>query len=285
MCVLLCGLGDALPSAEELATGARANPDGYGWAVLFEGSDGLELVKGHTMDPGEACEALPALVGSLGSRVVAWLWHARIATSGRLDLSGCHPFDVGGDPLTVLGHNGILPLDPAPGLNDSATFARDILPAMGGAAALSSGSVCEIFEAWAKGSKLVVLSAAEGVEPVTILNESAGTWVEDVWFSNASCWSGAGSDPRTLGGWSWSSSTGAAAASAAVFSGRYVPDVGDDCACCGVPFDAEAVDFGSCSVCHACIDCGGWEGATGADACVCYLSPEYVDGLELEAVN
>jgi len=166
--------------------GQDSNPDGTGWAVVYGDGDGLGIASGRTLDWREGLEGLPNLLDGLGDRVVCWAWHARIATSGGVNLAGCHPHEIGGDSERLLFHNGILPLAPDKGLSDTATFASRVLPAMGGVAALDDRVVAAMVEDWAAGSKLAILST-DPEAPLIFLNEDSGKWNGDLWFSNTSC--------------------------------------------------------------------------------------------------
>jgi hypothetical protein len=264
MCVLLLGLGSARPSAEELANGVSNNPDGFAASVLFHDGSKLRLETRRSMHAREGETMLGDMLDLYGDRVQAWAWHARIATSGRVDISGCHGFPIGGDPRTVLYHNGVLPLDPAPGLSDTATMARDMLPSMGGAAALSNAHVFGMVSDWATGSKLAVLSADPDLDPVVLINEDAGDWVDDIWFSNTSCWS---APRRWSSGWADDDGLG------------HLPrvKVSDDSmrACKVCDGRVDAIFDETCVTCGSCVDCGGWN-------CRCYDSePETCEACGL----
>ena len=261
MCVLLCGLGfDELPTLDELKRGAKANPDGFGLAVVFNGLERVELLTRKTMDPKEGVAMLRDVLLPLGDRVIAWAWHARIATSGGVNLEGCHPHDVGGDVASVVLHNGILPLRSAPGLSDTATFARDVLPKLGGVSVLEDGLVLELLEEWATGSKLAILSAREDCEPITILNEQAGQWVGDIWYSNSSCWAPSWTYSRSsyTPATAWADDDEALPSSFADDDEALFDDL--------CPFCYQSVDFNletACRICLCCLDCGASSGNCG----------------------
>jgi len=188
MCVIIAGLGGKLPDLDYLERGAFSNPDGFGFGVVFETHKGVKIATGRTMDEGRGVTMLHDKVNALGAdRVLAWAWHARIATHGAVDVSGCHPHAITGEPKTVLFHNGILPVKARGSLSDTATFASDILPTMGGTRALLEPHVFNMVEDWSKGSKLVFLSSDPEIGPLSIIHESAGYWSGGFWFSNSSC--------------------------------------------------------------------------------------------------
>lgn len=112
------------------------------------------------------------------------VFHARIATHGSLGVENCHPFKVSGDPDgSVVFHNGMLPLGGSKeSRSDSAIFAQEFLPGIGGVDALYNPYLAELVESWASGSKLVIASAA--LDLPLILNEMDGVWENDLWYSN-----------------------------------------------------------------------------------------------------
>ena len=294
MCVLVIGLGSARLSSEMMMRGQDSNPDGTGWAVVYGDGDGLGIVSGKTLDWREGLEGLPALLDGLGDRVVCWAWHARIATSGGVNLAGCHPHQIGGDPERLLFHNGMLPLAPDTGMSDTATFASRVLPAMGGVAALDDRVVARMVEDWAAGSKLAVLST-DPASPLVFLNEEEGKWEGDLWFSNSSCeaprwrsvkvaapvssavvhratWSPTGSLTETWSRTGWADPDEAPDDAPDEAPDDWVPEgvqVCDDgtwlCVGC---WHSVAVGDDDCDLCSMCLWCADWSGA-----CYCELAP------------
>lgn len=109
--------------------------------------------------------------------------HFRIATSGKIDLDNCHPFEVTSN--TAMVHNGIISCTPGDAeLNDTRKFCEAIAPL------LSKEGVWEhkffwtmILETIGTYNKLVFMRADGSIK---IVGESKGTWKEGVWFSNMS---------------------------------------------------------------------------------------------------
>ena len=270
MCVIIAGLGGKLPDLDYLERGAWSNPDGFGFGVVFETRNGVKIATGRTMEEGRGVTALHDKVNALGAdRVLAWAWHARIATHGAVDVSGCHPHAITGEPKTVLFHNGILPVKARGALSDTATFAADILPAMGGTAALLEPHVLNMVEDWSKGSKLVFLSSDPDLGPLNIIHEGAGYWSGGFWFSNSSC------EPRKArgyysGGWFADDLDYGVALAPGV---EPVPEVEGVVSC---PWCWESVDLDVSSVCELCRCCLLCEAY--ADDCGCYE----VEGFEVE---
>lgn len=183
MCLLTFISEGSLPNVDHLSNGAVNNPDGFGWAIKTE----HHILTGHGMSFD------PVLENFLNARKKHGgpaLFHSRITTHGNTSIDNCHPFRVGGDARSVLGHNGMLPIDVPKGdtRSDTAIFAQQYLPNIGGVYALDEPDTFAQLEKWATGSKLVVLTA----DPFAnrdwyILNEKSGHWDTDgVWWSNSS---------------------------------------------------------------------------------------------------
>lgn len=167
---------------EELENGAEANPDGHGWAAVNARRRTISVHR--TMDPDEAIETLVAARKRDNSGPA--LFHSRIATSGLINITGVHPYRVGQDTRTVVGHNGIL-FDPGDSSrkSDTAIFAESVLPRFG---SLDKRKTIRKIEKYiGPFNKLVILT----VNPARrahayILNEPKGTWSSKsgAWHSN-----------------------------------------------------------------------------------------------------
>lgn len=182
MCLLTFIKQGGYINLEDLRNGADYNPDGFGFAVHA----GSSIITGHGMEFESVLERFVQVREQHDGHA---LFHSRITTHGNTDISNCHPFRVGNDQLTVLGHNGVLPIkvDKADKRSDTNIFANEYLPNLGGVYALDDLTVRAKLEKWATGSKLVVLTADRHAnEQFYILNESSGHWVGDVWWSNRS---------------------------------------------------------------------------------------------------
>ena len=116
------------------------------------------------------------------------IWHSRIATHGVKNESNCHPFQVGGDRLTYLAHNGMLDVDQPKDdkRSDTRVFAEEVLPAMGGVCSLDNPTIFDMVSGWARNSKLAILTLDPKAErQLYIINEKAGSWDDNfVWWSN-----------------------------------------------------------------------------------------------------
>lgn len=201
MCLLTFMREGVTADIKDLRQGAQYNDDGFGFAVHA----GSSVITGHGMNFDKVLEQF-LHVRSKHQGVA--LFHSRITTHGKTDISNCHPFRVGGDNLTVVGHNGMLPiqLPKDEHRSDTRIFAEDYLPGLGGVYALDDQQTFDTLEKWSKGSKLVVITANQWANREWyILNEKDGHWDNGVWWSNYSyCYTPArsyGYSSYTAGGW------------------------------------------------------------------------------------
>lgn len=251
---------------EDLRNGAKYNDDGFGFAVHM----GTSIITGKGMNFEEVLERFTE-VRSLNKGHA--IFHSRITTHGVTDTTNCHPFKVGTDDLTVLAHNGILPIKPVAGdtRSDTSIFASEYLPSLGGVYALDDLHVRKSLENWAKGSKLVVLTADRHANSeYYILNEADGHWSDGVWWSNYSyCYTPA--PVRTYGYsssyGSWTGNTYTTRSYTPVDKDPYTMDedtewYGDmyevECPFCGANevYDLVNEDVHACRHCESCMWCG-----------------------------
>lgn len=181
MCMLSFFPSDITPEAKHLVNGALQNPDGHGWAMVVGSPGNQQLMTRKSMSADEAIETFMATRRE--HREGPALFHSRIATSGLVDVTGCHPFKVGSDNRTVVGHNGIL-FSPGPKSlkSDTRIFAETMLPRFG---SLDNARKFAKLERFCSGNKLVVLT----VNPARrrnayIINAGLGVWTEGAWHSN-----------------------------------------------------------------------------------------------------
>lgn len=193
MCLLIFLPAGRRPDQVALRTGAAVNGDGHGFAIVT--ADRLIVDKG--LD-GEAMVAAFVRARAAHPDGPA-LFHSRIRTHGQFTVDNCHPFPVGGDPRTVIAHNGILPVDvhPAKGDNRSDTriAAEDYLPRLG---PLRLRRTRLRLERWMGPTNLMALLTIDRRyrERAYLFNEAAGIWDDGIWYSNDSyqpgrsrCWS------------------------------------------------------------------------------------------------
>ena len=204
MCLLTFMPEYTTASIDDLTTSAENNPDGFGFAI----HDGRRIIH----DSGLNFDAiLDKFITLRQTHNGPALFHTRITTHGGTTNENCHPFQVGKDELTVVAHNGMLPIQAKNGKSDTRIFAEELFPSWGGASLLNSKKMRKKLAKFATGSKLVFLSANPNVQnDFTIINEKDGHYdANGVWWSNNSykysrySYSGAG---MYTTGWSKSSS-------------------------------------------------------------------------------
>ena len=182
MCLLTFMPEYVTPDMERFEIAATANPDGFGWAIL----ERSKIVRFRSMNFAEAADKF-----AVARRVHQGpaMFHFRWATHGTENVENCHPFLLGGDADTVMGHNGILPVEIEKGdtRSDTRVFAETVMPAIGGIAALDDAEYAAKLAKWATGSKLVFMTNNPDTEHEWyIVNEQDGHWDKDMWWSNRS---------------------------------------------------------------------------------------------------
>ncbi len=181
MCLLTFLPAGVMPDLDALRNGALVNNDGHGFAIIHQ----RQIIVERGLDAEVVLKSFAALRRRYPDGPA--LFHSRYATHGSHDLANCHPFPVGGDPRTMLAHNGILPRIVQPGKRDSRSDTRitaeDFLPAFG---SLRLRRIRLRFERWmGPANRMVILT----VDPrfrrrAFILNEPSGIWDAGAWYSN-----------------------------------------------------------------------------------------------------
>jgi glutamine amidotransferase len=182
MCLLTFIPDYVSPDMDRFRVAAQANPDGFGFAI----STGKKIVTYHSMNFDEVANKFIDLRPTHNGPAI---FHFRWATHGSETVANCHPFFLGKDKESVVGHNGILPVAIPKGdvRSDTKVFAQDIMPSVGGILSLDDDEYYKKLEAWATGSKLVFLTTnQESKQEWYILNEKSGHWDKDMWWSNYS---------------------------------------------------------------------------------------------------
>jgi hypothetical protein len=254
MCLLTFFPPDVMPDTTALANGAALNSDGHGYALIADG----QLIVGKSMQAQPLIDDFDRL-RHLHPHGPA-LFHSRMATHGEHSTDNCHPFALGGDHRTVLAHNGVLPKDAQPTKgdprSDTRIAAETFIPTIGH---LRLRRVRHTVEQWmTPHNKIVILTVDRRYkQQAYILNEDAGLWVGDIWYSNN------GYLPYDANivddWWDWPSKSLRRAPIAAGF---------ERCGYCLAIIDPT---FGECRVCGWCLDCGEMP-----EHCYCY-TPAFLD--------
>lgn len=203
MCLLVFAHEGATPSLDALEIASIANPDGFGWAI----NTGDRIIRGRGMNFDKVVtEYHKQLALTPGES----MFHLRWATHGTVNKKNCHPFYVGHDDRTVLGHNGIIPIEQPKGdkRSDTRYYAEVVLPKLGGAGVLDNPESFDFVEKQIGASKLVILTNdPRAKQSFYIANESMGHWDSDgVWWSNESYKPRVYTyKPTTNYSWSWES--------------------------------------------------------------------------------
>jgi glutamine amidotransferase len=181
MCLLTFIPEYTTPKIEDLTNGAYNNPDGFGFAVHA----GTSIIHNSGLNFNQILDEFMAVRAKHSGPA---LFHSRITTHGGTSLDNCHPFQVGRDTQTVMAHNGMLPINAKNGKSDTRIYAEEMIPQMGGSTILNSKKMRKNMSKFARGSKLVFLSANPDVQnDFTIINEKDGHYDTDgVWWSNNS---------------------------------------------------------------------------------------------------
>jgi glutamine amidotransferase len=176
MCVAIMQKAGKQVEKEYLAQYASTNRDGCG--ILY--IDGNKLKQYKTMVFEEFYKAYVDICKKYGNKPM--LVHFRLGTSGKKDLSNCHPFMVN-DSLGFI-HNGVIyneVIGTSVELSDTNLFNRKILRPLNNDIMNIKETQFLISEFIGSGNKLVFLSSNE---QFLIINEDAGMWHDDIWYSN-----------------------------------------------------------------------------------------------------
>jgi predicted glutamine amidotransferase len=175
MCLAIMKPRGVCVAKKYLANGFANNKEGAGFVICKDGK--LEISKGFFKfnDFWKAFKDLqryPALI------------HFRIATHGEINEVNCHPFMMLGGQFAMV-HNGVLPIDPPKGREESDTeyFANGLAPLLDKHPFRDKFLTQLIEEAIGACNKIVVM---RNDGEVWIFNEICGWWHKGAWFSNTS---------------------------------------------------------------------------------------------------
>lgn len=183
MCLLaLCKPGYAL-TKEHIDNAWEANSDGAGFAYIDHAGN-LRVYRSMDQDRFTSVYLETAKMFPESPFLV----HFRFGTSGIKDLTNVHPFNL--NDLTVMGHNGVLPVAATHGRSDTKTFVEDWLSELP-QLWLDTAALRYLIEGFIGTDKLVFLTVDPRLEYTWyILNEDRGDWFKDekgkdaIWFSN-----------------------------------------------------------------------------------------------------
>jgi len=261
MCLLTVCEPHHTPTREQLTTASCKNPHGFGYAIVADG----KIISNKGMSAKKIINEFLAMREKYPDGYA--MWHARLATHGVKNEGNCHPFQVGESDLIYLGHNGILDIEPAEGdkRSDTRIFAEDWLPSVG-VESLDNPYMLDFISSWAYGSKICILSADPRLQyQMYLINESAGKWVDGIWWSNE------GYKPAPI----YTPTTTLAPTSSYNYEYDTYHDTAIDrntpeenmwvtCSTCDQETDLWTEDY-YCIWCGACLDCGSvWQ------ECMCY---------------
>ena len=252
MCLLTFFPAGVLPDTQALLNGAVLNDDGHGFAIATPD----RLIVERNLNALALIEAFEAARHQHPGGPA--LFHSRFGTHGTNALGNCHPFAIGGDTRTVLAHNGVLPSIVRPGKDDHRSDTRitaeDFLPVFG---SLRTKRARTRLERWmTPDNKMVLLTVDRRFkQQAFILNESAGTWEGEIWYSNDG-YLPAAVQARWGPSWLWDDGTD--------WDTQWYEMRPELCEHCGT-----IVDFYQQEECHRCGWCFYCEEMS--DRCDCYI--------------
>ncbi|WP_280423711.1 class II glutamine amidotransferase [Nocardia carnea] len=184
MCLLTYFPPDVAPDLLALQHGAAVNPHGHGFAVIAAPEH--RIIVGRGMRADKVIDRFLAVRHRYPAG--AALFHSRYATQGVRGIDNCHPFRLGGDPRTVLAHNGTLPKRVRPRAydrrSDTRIAAEDYLPTMP-FGSIDTHRGARGLETWLGSNKLVLLTVDPSYrQSAYIFGERAGVWDDGIWYSN-----------------------------------------------------------------------------------------------------
>lgn len=186
MCIIAIYSKGQTPSRDILQRMIDNNGDGIG--VAYNNGKTVKFVKGLTT----ADEVYEVLERAKQDKYKQFVFHARIATSGGISASKCHPFIMSdknakldktkGDAEAVCFHNGIFSINVEQGLNDTQTFIKKCLFPLWATnkKALLRGNYDRLIGQAVTGSRFVLMT------PKGLRLFGSG-WEKDggVWYSNS----------------------------------------------------------------------------------------------------
>ena len=171
MCLAIVKPAGKTVPEEHLRNGFDGNPDSAGIAYADNGAIGTVKTFGieKLIESYYEYEHLPMLI------------HFRLATHGAKDEKNCHPFVFNKGRLAAI-HNGIINIQSTKDQSDTSMFIERVLEPVSKRMSLWHPSVKFLVEqSIGNYNKIAVM---DGNGETMIFNESAGHWVDGVWYSN-----------------------------------------------------------------------------------------------------
>ena len=183
MCVAVLTTRGKVLTNDQLWKGWTINGDGAGFAYVKD--DAVVIEKGFMNY--NSFQSAYALAAEQFAEDSPFLIHMRIRTSGNTNANNCHPFPIKGGALI---HNGIMftpsgeraGKDPTDRKSDTRVFAESLYNIL----VLEDVKRAQegIRKAIGYGNKIAMLYDSK---EYVIIGESAGMWVDGIWYSNSSC--------------------------------------------------------------------------------------------------
>ena len=176
MCIAILNTQNTI-SKETLKQCWKSNPDGAG--MIYTANGQIQVFKEMTNFDKFYKEYLKQRKSNKQSNFVL---HFRIATSGKIDKTNCHPFSVNKNLAFV--HNGMININQLnANVSDTYTFNELILKKLP-ATFLNNHAILDLIENYIGYSKLIFLDSDN---EASILNEDLGHWdADNNWYSNNS---------------------------------------------------------------------------------------------------
>ena len=178
MCIAILKTKNGHISDEELRNSFNNNSDGAG--IAYTKDNELRIVKG-IFDVETFVTAVRQAEKLADNNI---LIHCRIGTSGKKDKDNTHPFVINNNICLI--HNGILDVEvpkDSP-INDTQIFIQKFMRGIKNETILKNKTYQNVIEELiGKGNKFVIMN---NKGEFVIMNEQAGHWANDVWFSNSS---------------------------------------------------------------------------------------------------
>lgn len=177
MCIAILKTKNGIITDEALRNSFEANPDGAGIAYTVKGEVIIE--KGIFKVNKFISKVRKAEKVCDGNMLI----HCRIGTSGGINKLNCHPFLVHDDLAMI--HNGVLDIQVPMNskINDTQIYINEYLKGFTTDDLIRNKNLQKLIEYSIGRNKFVFLSSKN---EYAIINESAGHWVDGVWYSNTS---------------------------------------------------------------------------------------------------